>query len=29
MTNTLTFNQPARRVFAAVKHVLLAMDKIY
>ena len=27
MTNTLTFNQPARRVFTAVKHVLQTTDE--
>ena len=27
MTNTITFNQPARRVFTAVKHVLQTTDE--
>ena len=27
MTNSLTFNQPARRVFTAVKHVLQTTDE--
>ncbi len=27
MTNTITFDQPARRVFAVVKHVLQTMEE--